>query len=148
MCLCKEQLAHHSHSSLPGSCGAQWAWKTPLSQPSSARMTGMHHIWNSTWCWGSNLGPHAGPILAPFYKALYVPSPSWRSMYFTKVSMTDGSTWWSPSASSLLSFFRLELRPAHVSLKKVLDITHLPLIPRCPIQALTATQSPWLSVYL
>lgn len=38
-------------------------------------------------------------------------------------------------------FFRLEPRPAHVSQKKALDITHPLLIPQCPIQALMATQS-------
>lgn len=103
MCLCKEQLAQHRHSSLPGSCGAQWAWETPLSQPPSTRMTGVHHIRNLTWCWGSNLGPHAGPTPATFYNALYVLPASWRSTYFTKVSMTGGSTW--GSSIALPAFF-------------------------------------------
>lgn len=141
---CKEQLAHHSPFQSPRFLRVSVSLRDSPVSASSARMTGVYHIRNLTWCWGSNLGPHAGPTPATFYKALSVLPASWRSMYFTKVSMTDGSTWGSPSASSLLSFFRLEPRPAHVSQKKALDITHPLLIPQCPIQALTATQSPWL----
>lgn len=149
MCLCKEQLSCHCHSSLPGSCVGSGSLRESPALPPGAGMTDGHHIWIFTQCWGSNSGPHAGPTPVTFYRTLHVLPPSRRSTCFTEISVTGGqSTWGSPSASSLLSLFRLEPRPARESQLKALDIIHPLLIPCCPTQVLMAAQSPWLPVCL